>query len=244
MKLTFVSLFSGIGGLDLGLEQAGMSCVAQVEKNAFCSRVLARRFPDVVRFGDVRDCGSHNLPQNPYAVVGGFPCSQTSTAAAVHGKRNGLAGDESGLWYEQLRIIRELSPHIALVENVAGVVTWDSEITRGLEVAGYHACRLTISAWDVGAPHIRRRVFYLADRDRERLEITRQSIASPAQRAAWRTTYRNAWVSALAGVHRVDDGVPGGVDRRERIAAVGRAVPPPMARFIGEAIVAHAQRET
>lgn len=244
MKIEFGSLFTGVAGLDLGLERAGWACKYQVEIDDYCNQVLKKRYPATPRFRDVRDVGAANLPWT-YAVVGGFPCTQTSTAAAVHGKREGLKGKDSGLWDQQLRIIEEVQPAIALVENVAGVLSWDAEIKRGLEGAGYHASRFTLSAWDVGAPHIRKRVFYLADRDGARLEVAWRSLTSETERLAWRTANRDAWLSSLARVHRVDDGVPGGVDRRDRIAAMGRAVPPPMAEFIGRVIARyHAETPT
>src|SRR4051812_10602658 len=115
--LTFGSLFAGIGGIDLGLERAGMQCKWQVEINDYATRVLAKHWPDVHRERDVRACGAHNLTTVDL-ICGGFPCQDISYA----GKGAGLAGRRSGLWFEYARIIRELEPRYVLVENVAALL--------------------------------------------------------------------------------------------------------------------------
>jgi DNA (cytosine-5)-methyltransferase 1 len=98
-EFTFISLFAGIGGMDLGLERTGLRCIAQVEIDDYATRVLERRWPDVPRWRDVRDCGAHNLPSAD-VICGGFPCQDISEA----GKGAGLAGERSGLWREFYRI--------------------------------------------------------------------------------------------------------------------------------------------
>ena len=95
MSLTFISLFAGIGGIDLGLERAGMQCVAQVEIDDYANRVLAKQWPGVRRFRDVRGVGAHNLPRAD-VIAGGFPCQDISSA----GRGAGLSGERSGLWFE------------------------------------------------------------------------------------------------------------------------------------------------
>ena len=234
--MTFGSLFTGIGGFDLGFERAGMKCVWQVEKHLGCHSVLVRHWPDTPRYKDVREFPAGDVIR-PDGICGGFPCTQTSVAAAIHGKRSGLDGKDSGLWYEMLRIVRELCPEWVVVENTGGAATWAAEIEDGLASAGYAVQRLDLSAWDSGAPHVRRRVFWLAHRDRSRLAITWQRITCPTALGAWRAANRNAWLSSLAGVRRVDDGVPDGVDRRQRIEQCGNAVVPAVAEWIGRQIV-------
>src|SRR5688572_31531977 len=109
------SLFSAIGGLELGLELAGVGePVWQVEQSAFCRAVLARHWPGVERYTDVRAVGAHNLALVDL-ICGGFPCQDVSSAGA----RRGLAGSRSGLWFEYARIVRELGPEWIIVENVA-----------------------------------------------------------------------------------------------------------------------------
>ena len=116
--LSFGSLFSGIGGFDLGFEQAAMQCAWQVENDAGCNTVLAHHWPNVRRYEDVRDCGSYNLkPVN--IISGGFPCQDLSVA----GKREGLAGKRSRLWFEFIRVIEELKPEWVVIENVTGLLS-------------------------------------------------------------------------------------------------------------------------
>lgn len=156
--MTVGSLFSGIGGLELGLERAGMRTVWQVEKDEYCRRVLAKHWPDVARYEDVRDVGAHNL--EPVDVVcGGFPCQDISNA----GKRAGIDGERSGLWSEYARIIRELRPSYVLVENVAALLARGLERVLGdLAESGYDAEWDCIPAAAVGAPHRRDRLFVVA----------------------------------------------------------------------------------
>jgi site-specific DNA-cytosine methylase len=128
------SLFSGIGGLELGLEWAGVGRTAwQVEQDLFCQAVLAHHWPDAKRYNDVREVGAHNL--EPVDVIcGGFPCQDISYA----GKGAGLAGARSGLWYEFARIIGELGPQYVVVENVAALFTRGIDAVLGtLAEAGY-----------------------------------------------------------------------------------------------------------
>lgn len=236
VPLTFGSLFAGIGGMDLGLERAGMECKWQVEISEYCQLVLARHWPHVRRCGDIRGVFSFDL-EYVDVIAGGFPCKNTSNAAAIHGKRSGLSGPESGLWAEQYRIIVANRPEWAVVENPLGVDTWAEKITTDLERVGYAVSRLPLSGEGVGAPHLRRRVFFVANRDGKRLAQSGPFGSSPAERIERGATERDAWLSSLPGVLRVDDGVPGRLHRRERIECVGNAVMPRMAELIGKAII-------
>lgn len=155
------SLFSGIGGLELGLERAGLGTVAwQVEIEPYPRAVLEKHWPDAVRHTDVREVGAHNL--SPVDVIcGGFPCQDISNA----GKRAGLDGARSGLWFEYLRIVRELRPLVVVAENVAALRTRGLPVVvAGLEDAGYRVVVHQVSAADVGAPHLRKRLFICAFR--------------------------------------------------------------------------------
>lgn len=154
-----ISLFAGIGGFDLGFARAGLECVAQVEFNAAASSVLARHYPHVERFEDVRDVGRHNLPAADL-VCGGFPCQDVSVA----GKRAGLAGERSGLWFEFLRILTELRPRWAVIENVPGLLSSNggrdfAAIVHGLVECGYRVAWRVLDAQYFGVPQRRRRVF-------------------------------------------------------------------------------------
>jgi len=168
MPLTFGSLFAGIGGLDLGLERAGMECRWQVEIDDYATRVLERHWPDVPRFRDVRDCGAANL-ERADLICGGFPCQDVSLA----GQRAGLAGKRTTLWSEFSRIICEVGPRWVLAENVPGLLSSDSgrffgRVLRDLAESGYDAEWDCIPAAAVGAPHRRDRVFIVAHTNRAR----------------------------------------------------------------------------
>jgi DNA (cytosine-5)-methyltransferase 1 len=111
--MTHGSLFSGIGGIDLGFEWAGIETKWQVEIDDYCQKLLSLRFPHTKKFTDVRKVGSHNL-EKVDIVSGGFPCQDISVA----GKGAGIEGERSGLWTELHRVISELRPRFAFIENV------------------------------------------------------------------------------------------------------------------------------
>jgi len=156
------SVFSGIGGLELGLERV-LSCLVcwQVEIDPFCRDVLARHWPKATRYLDVRTVGKTNLA--PVDIIcGGFPCQDVSSA----GKRKGLTGERSGLWFAFARIVDECKPRFVVVENVAsGKRLWLPAVRGDLEALGYRTAAYAISAACVGAPHLRRRLFVIADLD-------------------------------------------------------------------------------
>lgn len=157
-KMTFGSIFAGIGGFDLGLERAGMTCKWQVEVDPFCQKVLARHWPKVRRYSDVRECGQHNL-ETVDLVVGGFPCQPHSTA----GKRRG-ANDDRDLWPEYRRIIGEIRPNWVVAENVPGIrTTILDQVLSDLEGMAYSIGTLVVPACAFNAPHRRDRVFIIAN---------------------------------------------------------------------------------
>lgn len=168
--LTVGSLFSGIGGFELGLERTGGFKTAwQCEKDEFCLKVLAKHWPDVKRFTDIKEMGiEENIPYVD-VICGGFPCQPVSCA----GKRKG-AQDERWLWPEFYRIICEVKPRWVLVENVPGLLSADSGrlfagILRDLASSGYDAEWNIVSAASVGAPHLRKRVFLVAHAEFRRI---------------------------------------------------------------------------
>lgn len=236
--MTFDSLFAGIGGFDLGFERAGMRCEWQVENNPHRLRVLEKRFPNARRHDDIRTF--HPQPRPGRRILcGGFPCKQTSTAAAITGNRAGLEGVDSGLWYEMLRVVRVGEYDGVVVENVSGAATWSGEIKGGLEAAGYVVPKrpLRLSAKAFGAPHRRWRVFWIAHRHGSGLAFPWATGSPAIECVQGRAIDRNPWLSSLAGVVRVDDGLPGGVDRRQRIESCGNALMPAMAEWIGRRIM-------
>ena len=155
--LSFGSLFAGIGGLDLGFERAGLVCKWQVEINPYAQKVLAKHWPKVRRHDDVR-----TWPQSDTeyvdVVAGGFPCQDISFA----GKGAGLQGERSGLFYEAMRIVRELGPRYVVLENVSALLVRGLDQVLGtLASLGYDAEWECLPAGAFGAPHIRDRVFVL-----------------------------------------------------------------------------------
>ena len=160
-QLTVGSLFSGIGGFDLGLERAGMRVVWQVENDAYCRKVLAKHWPDVPCYEDIHDCGAHNLEEVD-VICGGFPCQPVSVA----GKQ--LAqDDERWLWPEFARLVGELRPRHVFVENVPGILVRGlGDVLGDLAALGYDAEWGCVSAASVGAPHLRKRIFIIGTKQR------------------------------------------------------------------------------
>jgi DNA (cytosine-5)-methyltransferase 1 len=158
VKPTLGSLFAGIGGIDLGFERAGFKTLWQVEIDPYCRKVLERHFPDAERFEDVRRVGIRNL-RPVDCLAGGFPCQDVSNT----GKGAGLDGERSGLWFEFDRLIGELRPRIVFVENVASLlVRGFGRVLGCLAARGYDAQWDCIRAFDVGAPHLRDRIWIVA----------------------------------------------------------------------------------
>jgi DNA (cytosine-5)-methyltransferase 1 len=162
--MTIGSLFSGIGGLELGLERAGLGPVLwQCEIDPFCRAVLAKHWPDVERFEDVTQPRSY-----PHVdlICGGFPCQDVSSG----GKRRGIGGSRSGLWWYFARVVAQVRPRYVVVENVSsGARRWLHHVREGLHVLGYRTSALGVAARDVGAPHRRARVFVVAYASGEQL---------------------------------------------------------------------------
>ncbi len=159
---TIGSLFAGIGGFDIGFEAAGFKTAWQVEINPVCRAVLADRFPHAQRFEDVRECGAANLSRVD-AVVGGFPCQDVSAG----GKRRGLAGHRTGLFFEVIRIINELRPQWVVLENVTGLLYSKDcrdfqTVIASLAECGYLGYWRVLNAQYFGVPTRRRRVFLVA----------------------------------------------------------------------------------
>lgn len=164
--MTFGSLFAGIGGFDLGLERAGMECRWQVEIDDYASRVLAKHWPHVTRWGDVR-----TFPPGPPdewrvdLICAGVPCQPVSHA----GKQKG-ADDERWMWGEALRVIADIQPAFFVAENPIGILNHDGGRTfrgllRAIASVGYVCEWHVIAASDVGAPHRRQRVWLVCFRD-------------------------------------------------------------------------------
>jgi DNA (cytosine-5)-methyltransferase 1 len=265
--MDYISLFTGIGGFDLGLDRAGMKCVAQVENNPFCQKVLQKHWPHIVRYGDIRDVGRNRKHNLPYAdvICGGFPCQPHSQA----GKRKGKA-DDRDLWPEYFRIVDEYRPNWVVGENVLGIrTTILDQVLSDLEGLGYSTVTIDIPACAFNAPHRRERMFIVAHaksrarrlsisaweaeaslypgRNGETWNVTDASGTGLSERKAQsnspiRPTERTGLVDGReANYWQSEPGVCGvadGVpDRMDRIRTLGNAIVPQMSEFIGSGIV-------
>lgn len=243
------SLFSGIGGIELGLERTGGFQVSwQCEVDPYCLHVLIEHWPNAERFADIRLLSAADVPPTDI-LVGGFPCQDISLA----GSRKGLAGARSSLWFEFLRLIREIRPRYVLIENVPAIYY---AIDQGQEVpespiqrilldlagSGYDAEWHTFSAAQCGLPHYRKRCFIVAyaHRDgRETLFANLESFTSSTGHGSKLDQcgrLLEEYESRL-GEPSVFGTDPGISHRLDRLAGVGNSVVPLVAQRVGECIL-------
>lgn len=246
-----LDLFSGIGGFSLGLERTGgFKTVAFCEIDQACrERVLARHWPKVKQYHDIRDLTAERLATDGIAVdgiCGGFPCQGISVANV---KGQGLRDARSGLWSEYARLVGELRPSFILMENVAAL------LGRGLAVVladlvalGYDAEWEIVSASDVGAPHDRERLWLVAYPSESGWSGLLRNWAwrSAQARQEWPSTPLDTQRSAVAWLRstaesippflRDDDGLPGRL-AESALGQCGNAVIPQIPEIIGRAVL-------
>ena len=237
MKYTLGGLFSGIGGLEMGLESTGrFETKWQAEVDPFCRKVLAKNWPDVKIYEDVKHVGVENEVENVDVICGGFPCQDLSSAreGSGQGTGKGLDGKKSGLYREFVRTIRELEPKGFVIENVPNLVNRGLHTILG-EVAeiGYDAEWHIVSAASVGGQHLRKRVFVMGYANSSHPQRgwlssgVHEEVKDPHCPSGWRPD--KTW-PIEPDFPRVADGVP---DWSHRVKALGNAVVPKVAGVVG-----------
>lgn len=158
-----LDLFSGIGAFSMAAESAGMQVIAHSEIDKNCQKLLANKFPNVRQLGDICNVKKEDFAESVDLICGGSPCQNLSVA----GKREGLDGTESRLWFEYLRLVKELKPRWLVWENVPGALSSNGgadflTILRGLDECGFHVAWRSLNAEYYGIPQRRRRIFLVA----------------------------------------------------------------------------------
>lgn len=242
--MNVLSLFSGVGGLDLGLERAGMTVVGQVEIDSWCRKVLAKHWPEVPRHDDVRTAVEWWGDRPVDLVAGGPPCQPVSVAGLKGGE-----ADPRWQWPAMARVIEATQPAWVIVENVPGLRTRGlAAIRRDLAGLGYRTRPGLISACEMGATHPRRRLFTLAHAKGVRCgqrRPGRPDLDAPARARQQAPVLAHAnglravpagrgWWDTEPGVARMVDGLP---DRVDRTRGLGNAVVPQVAEHIGRMIM-------
>ncbi len=237
--LTVGSLFAGIGGFDLGFERAGFEIKWQVEIDPFCRAVLAKHWPHVRRYEDVRTVGA--CVERVDVLCGGFPCQPVSE----NGKRGAFEADERWLWPEYERLVRLLRPRYVVVENVAGLRHRGfGLVLGGLAALGFDAEWESLPAAAFGAPHGRDRIWIVAyPRDAGR-STADEAIRPGRQNQTPIFPLRSGerWPEAVwppePAVERMVYGLPRGLALRHRAAngAFGNAIVPQIAEWIARRI--------
>lgn len=236
--LKVLDLFSGIGGFSLGLEATeGFHTYAFVEIDAFCRAILKKHWPTVPIYDDIRKV---KIQKNHFNVLcGGFPCQDISLAAQQNQKS--ILGNRSGLWFEYLRLINEGLPEWVIIENVENlrnkglnIILWQ------LAQIGYDAEWHVIRACDVGLPHIRERIWIIANLNSNRIQGNPKIPLQGLREVPWGENGRrsanwlNGWNFITPPLLRSCNGIPNYMDR---IKSLGNSVVPQIPYEIGMAIL-------
>ncbi len=233
-RMKHLDLFSGIGGFSLAARRVGWETVGFCEIDPYCQKVLAKHWPGVPVYDDItRLSGEQVRPID--IVTGGFPCQDIS----LTGNGRGLAGERSGLWRELHRIIGELRPRFAVMENVSALLSRGlGEILGDLAEIGYDAEWHCIPASYAGARSLRDRIWIVAYPERYSIQ-GRANVAS-----AWCQKSREEQLAGLVQPcawptisESRDRGAGNGVPYRvHRNRAIGNAIVPQVAELIFRAI--------
>jgi len=242
-KKTVLDLFSGIGGFSRGFERAGFKTIQFCEIDEDCRQVLKNHWPAVPIAEDIKKL---SLPEGFADVItGGFPCQNLSHA----GKQEGLNAESSGLWWEMRRVISEVRPKFAVMENVSAFLSgergaWFGDFLWSLAEIGYAAQWHCVTAAAVGQTHLRERTWIVAYphgvvRDGDSI-FARILLAGDRQKRALRQTggsfemFRRS-LELLPKNLRMDDGLPVELDEiKSRVKMLGNSIVPEIAYLIAE----------
>lgn len=233
-KLTHLSLFSGIGGLDLAAEWAGFQTIGQCEFADYPTSILEKHWPSVPRWRDIRTLTKESFYEKtgihttPTIISGGFPCQPFSVA----GKQRG-ADDDRYLWPEMLRVIDELHPNWVIGENVSGLVRIAlDDILESLKEIGYSPRAYCFKACELGAPFNGERIAIVASSDDGSSSLRRDLQFPTDAQAAGYGNYHGGrtpqfdprkWWALESRPYGVVDGIP---NRMDRLKCLGNAVVP------------------
>lgn len=233
--LTFGSLFSGIGGIDLGLERAEWNCVWQSEIKPLAVSVLERHWPHVPNLGDITTIDWSTVVR-PRLIAGGFPCQDLSHAhtSSVNGARAGLDGPQSSHWRYFAQAVESLEPEWVIVENVDTWRSWVPAVRADLSRLGYASLPLELSAGSFGAPHRRPRHFVVAHAHSDSQPLLAIHAEVAQLRPIPRSDSRYWWQPPSRTV-LLDDGVS---ERMGLNDLYGNAVVPQVAEWLGAQIAA------
>lgn len=233
-----LDLFSGIGGFTLAAQSLGIQTVQFVEIHDYCCQVLTKNFPNIPIHYDIHTF--HAKPNQYDLITGGSPCQDLSLAGA----RTGITGERSSLWFEMLRIVREAKPKYLIWENVKGAIYTGglAEVLRGLSELGYGFDVEILSAAEVGAPHLRERVFVVAYSHQLFGKAPSWANQVGSQIKAFTNFNRFSklhsfpcqWTSAKSPVCGVDYGLP---HRLDRLAVLGNSVVPLIAAIAIQRVI-------
>lgn len=212
--MNVLDVCAGIGSFSEAAHRTGFASVCQIEIQPTRQSVLAKHFPDTQRLSDLTKVSGHDITKTVDIICGGTPCQDLSIAG--HGK--GLAGARSGLWYEYLRLARELKPQWLVWENVANALSSNAgrdfrQILMGLDECGYHVAWRVLDAQYFGVPQRRRRIFLVASlRDGRAAQVLFESASVPGNSntrpEAWKNTTRIAGTlsKSASGTARTGNG--------------------------------------
>lgn len=264
--ITIGSLFSGIGGFELGLERAipNSKTIWQCEQNEFCRKVLRKHWPDATIYEDITKMDTQDVPFVDL-MCGGFPCQDIS----ICGKGEGLDGKKSGLWWWMLGCISRLRPSVIVLENVPAIT-----LRGGVDVVGSITELGYDCEWGIipaggpqgfGAPHIRKRWFlvgYVTNTNKRPKSNAIQTgrkkhsmcnngnVSNSIKQSEPEKRYKSPDGEKIRGqkrsywegfptqsaIRRRTDGVSYRVDRR-RLIALGNAIVPQCSEYIGQCIM-------